>query len=90
MAIGLSLDQVILRAALYNLPGHGLSLRFTPDQNWHIRRSLKKLIERLDVLAAGQVQIEHCRPHASVTQPLDSPGEFGNPLHLEPLFRYGT
>ena len=51
---------------------------------------LGELRAALDVLAAGQAQIEHCRSHASVTQPLDSPGEFGNPLHLQPLFRYGT
>jgi hypothetical protein len=79
-----------LSAALYCLPGLSFRISLTQDQDWHAGRSLKKPIERLDTFAVGQVQIKHCRPNPSVTHSLDSTRKFGNPLHLEPLFRYGT
>jgi hypothetical protein len=79
-----------LGAVLYRLPSVSFSISITQDQNWHTRRSLKKLIERLDTFAIRQVQVKHYRPHPSVAQSLNPTRKFGNPLHLEPLFRYGT
>jgi hypothetical protein len=84
------LEQVILGAVLYGLPGLFFCSSVTQDQDRHTGLSLKELIERPDTFAIGQVQIKHYRPHPSVTQSLNPTRKFGNPLHLEPLFRYGT
>jgi hypothetical protein len=79
-----------LGAVLYGLPGLSFCISVTQDQDWHTRRSLKELIERLDTFTIGQVQIKHYRPHPAVTQSLNTTRKLGNPLHLEPLFGYGT
>jgi len=74
-----------LRSVLYCFPRHFFRIRSNQDQNRHAGRGLKKPIEGLDGAAGWQCHIQHHRPDTSISQTLDSAGEFRNPLRIEPL-----